>query len=198
MSMSAQLQAIGPVILASASPRRRELLAELHVPFEVVPSDATEAHNDNLTAREICEVNAFRKARAVALPNPQSLVIGADTLVYQGTKLFGKPKDLREAERMLSELSGNSHLVVTGVCLMHLARRQQRTFSETTHVSFRSLTRDQIASYIARVHTLDKAGAYAIQENGSDIILNIEGSYSNVVGLPLERLRLELARFLKG
>jgi septum formation protein len=197
MSLSAHLDSIGPVVLASASPRRSELLAQLEVPFQVIPSGAPEEHNDNFTAREICEVNAYRKARWVAREHPQSLVLGADTLVYLGTKLYGKPRDKKEAEQMLRDLSGKAHQVVTGVCLMHAARRQLRTFSDVTWVSFRKLSDQAIRQYVKAVNTLDKAGAYAIQENGSDIVESIRGSYSNVVGLPLEKLREEMTRFLR-
>ncbi len=181
-----------PVILASASPRRCALLRELDVPFQVVQSDATEIHNEQLTASELCQINAYRKARAVALAYPDSLVIGADTLVYLGTELFGKPVDTRHARQMLQKLQGKTHQVYTGVCLLHLRGRRQKLFAERTHVTFKPLTREEVQSYTEKVNTLDKAGAYAIQDNGDKIVADISGSYSNVVGLPLERLRNEL------
>ena len=181
-----------PLILASASPRRQELLRLLDVDFEVVPSDASELHDEQFTAAEIAQLNAYRKARAVAKKLPDALVIGADTLVYLGTKLFGKPADLKDAQRMLRELAGRTHQVVTGVCLMHLRTHRQRTFYDITDVQFRPLTAAHIAHYLAQMKPLDKAGAYAIQDGGELIIEEISGSFSNVVGLPVERLRKEL------
>src|SRR6478609_5583756 len=135
-------------ILASASPRRSELLRQLDVQFEVVPSDATELHNENLTAGEISQVNAYRKARAVAKRLPDALVLGADTLVYLGTRLFGKPKNLDEACAMLKSLQGESHQVVTGVCLLHLRSHRQRVFADSTEVKFRTLSVEQIQNYL--------------------------------------------------
>lgn len=114
------------LILASASPRRADLLRELGLRFRVVPSNAPEVHHEQLTARELCQLNAYRKARAVAKKIPDALVLGADTLVYCGTRLFGKPASLDEAERMISQLQGRKHQVVTGVCLIHLRRFRQR------------------------------------------------------------------------
>lgn len=180
------------IILASASPRRSLLLGEQGVPFTVVPSDAEEIHDENLTATELCQVNACRKARAVAKQHPDCLVVGADTLVTLGTRLYGKPADMAEAERMLSELQGQTHQVVTGVCLVQARAHRQRVFAELTDVTFRPLDAAQIRRYLQAVPTLDKAGAYAIQESGEKIISEISGSYSNVVGLPVERLREEL------
>lgn len=187
--------ALPPLILASVSPRRSELLRQLGHEFVVVPSDATEAHHEELTAREICLLNAYRKARAVAKRYPDALVLGADTLVYLGTRLYGKPADLADAERMLSELQGQTHLVVTGVCLLHLRRHQQRLFADTTYVTFHRLETGAIRHYLEQIQPLDKAGAYAIQEHGELIVEKIDGSYSNVVGLPVEQLGHELANW---
>ncbi|MFO1488521.1 MAG: Maf family protein [Verrucomicrobiota bacterium] len=181
-----------PIILASASPRRAELMRQLSVHYSVVPSDAAEMHDDQLTAREVSQLNAYRKARAVAKKHPDALVLGADTLVYLGTKLFGKPADEEDAYRMLKELSGKTHEVVTAVCLLQLRTHRQKLFYESTAVTFRELDTTQIRRYLKRVHTLDKAGAYAIQEDGDLIVQGISGSYTNVVGLPVERLRQEL------
>jgi septum formation protein len=184
-----------PIILASASPRRVELLRTLLPGIEVVPSDAPEVHDDQLTAWEMAQVNAYRKARAVAKKFPDNLVIGADTLVYldREARLFGKPADRAEAARMLGELQGRVHAVITGVCLLCLREHRQRSFAEWTDVRFHPLHREQIAKYLALIDPLDKAGAYAIQDHGELIVAEISGSYSNVVGLPLERLREELA-----
>lgn len=184
-----------PLILASASPRRADLLRELVTAFEVVPSDASEVHDEQLTAWEMAQVNAYRKARVVAKKFPDALVLGADTLVYldQETRLFGKPADRGDAERMLGELQGKEHAVITGVCLLHLRTHRQRVFADWTDVTFRPLTPEQIREYLDLIHPLDKAGAYAIQEHGDRIVAEIAGSYSNVVGLPLEKVRLELS-----
>ncbi|HOY60467.1 MAG TPA: Maf family protein [Verrucomicrobiota bacterium] len=181
-----------PVILASASPRREELLRGLGIDFAVCPARVAEVRREELTARELSLLNAFRKARAVARQFPDRRVLGADTLVSLGRRLYGKPRDLGEAVRMLRELAGRTHQVVTGVCLLHLRARRQRLFAEVTDVTFLPLTEGQIEAYLAAVNPLDKAGAYAIQERGSDLVAGIVGSYSNVMGLPLERLREEL------
>jgi septum formation protein len=184
--------ALPPIILASASPRRRELLAQLGLAFEVVPGHAAEAEDDHFTGRELSLLNAHRKARAVAKRHPDHLVIGADTVVYLGTRSLGKPRTVAEAAEMLAQLSGHTHQVLTGVCLLHLRGHHERLFAETAEVTFRALSAATIRAYVNTVHTLDKAGAYAIQERGGELVANLVGSYSNVVGLPLERLRAEL------
>lgn len=180
------------LILASASPRRSELLRELNLDFKVVSSDVPEIHHDNLTALEVSRINAYRKARAVAKKFPDALVLGADTLVYIDAALFGKPATLEDAYEMLQRLQGQTHHVVTAICLLHLRERRQRIFAETTAVTFRPLDAVKIRRYLNRVNPLDKAGAYAIQEEGDLIVERIIGSYTNVVGLPIERLKMEL------
>jgi septum formation protein len=189
------IQTNSPLILASASPRRRELLAQMGIAFEVVPSPASELHEEQLTARELSMLNAWRKARAVARRLPDRLVLGADTLVALGTRVFGKPRSMEEAEGMLAELEGKSHVVVTGVCLMQLRGHREVLFAETTRVTFRALDREQIRAYLSKVHPLDKAGAYAIQEHGADLILEVAGSYSNVVGLPVDEVAMALKKW---
>lgn len=181
-----------PLILASASPRRAELLRQLKLEFEVVPSDAAEAFDEYLSPLELCQLNAHRKARAVAKKIPDALVLGADTLVFLDHKIFGKPADLPDARRMLAELQGQTHRVVTGVCLIHLRLHHERIFAVSTDVTFRRLTPAQIDEYLKLVNPLDKAGAYGIQEHGEFIVSEISGSFSNVVGLPIERLMSEL------
>jgi septum formation protein len=180
------------VILASASPRRAELLRQLGLGFQVIPSDVPEVHHEQLTALEIAQVNAYRKARHVAKKFPDAVVIGADTLVTLDDTLFGKPANLEEAYVMLDRLQGRTHQVVTSVCLIHLRDHRQRIFAEATAVTFHRLDGVKIRRYLARVNPLDKAGGYAIQEDGDQIIERIDGSYTNVVGLPVERLRAEL------
>lgn len=180
------------VILASVSPRREELLEQLGVRFQVIPAKSAEVAPAYLTPHEICQVNAHRKARVVAREHPDVLVIGADTVVALGNQVFGKPANIAEARRMLAGLSGETHHVITGVALMHLARHREKLFAVSTRVVFRKLTAARIKEYTETVHTLDKAGAYAIQEHGEMIVEEISGSFSNVVGLPLERLKQEL------
>jgi septum formation protein len=184
-----------PLILASASPRRVDLLRQIVADFEVVPGDAPEIHDEQLTAWEMAQVNAYRKARTIAKKFPDSTVLGADTLVYldREGRLFGKPASGAEAVRMLGELQGKTHAVITGVCLLHLRNHRQRVFAEWTDVRFHPLTLTQIKAYLRMMNPLDKAGAYAIQEHGELIVAEISGSYSNVVGLPMERVREELA-----
>lgn len=181
-----------PLILASASPRRSELLRQLGLEFRVVPSSAAELHPDFLTGREICQVNAYRKARTVAKKFPDALVLGADTLVYLENRLFGKPRTLEEAYQMLELLEEKTHEVTTAVCLIHLRHHRQRLFAQTTSVTFRPLDAVTIRRYLTKVNPLDKAGAYAIQEEGDQIVDHISGSYTNVVGLPVEELRDQL------
>ena len=162
------------------------------VEFTVIPSDAEEVRDEQLTAREISQLNAYRKARAVAKKFPDALVLGADTLVYLDTTLFGKPENLEDACRMLKQLSGRTHEVVTAVCLLQLRNHRQKLFYDSTAVTFRPLNTKQIRRYIKQVNPLDKAGAYAIQEAGDLLVEKISGSYTNVVGLPVEKLREEL------
>src|SRR5215471_7716916 len=168
-----------PLILASSSPRRAELLRHLGLEFQTVPSDVGELHEDQLSARELAQINAYRKARSVAKKYPDALVLAADTLVCLETELFGKPASLEAAYLMLERLQGRTHEVVTAVCLLHLRQRRQRIFSESTAVTFRPLDAVKIRRYLTRVNPLDKAGAYAIQEDGDQIVQRVSGSYSN-------------------
>ncbi len=191
--MGTALKGSPPLILASASPRREEVLREAGFEFRVMPAEVREVHYEQLTAGELCQVNAYRKARAVAKRVPDALVLAADTLVCLEAALFGKPADLEEAYAMLARLQGRTHQVVTGICLLHLRNHRQAVFAESTAVSFRPLDDAGIRQYVSRVNPLDKAGAYAIQEQGDLVVEKIAGSYTNVVGLPMERLRAELA-----
>ncbi len=182
-----------PFILASASPRRAELLKLLPVEFTVIASEADEVAHEHLSPLEICQLNAHRKARTVAKKIPDALVLGADTLVFLDNEILGKPKNLPEARRMLAQLQGRTHQVVTGVSLIHLRSHCERIFAVSTDVLFHPLDAEQIRNYLAKINPLDKAGAYAIQEFGELIVSEISGSFSNVVGLPVEKLRAELA-----
>ena len=186
------------LILASASPRRSELLGEMGVPFTVVKADIHEVAPEHLSPVETAEINAYRKARAVAKKHPDMLVLGADTVVSLGTEQFAKPADMADAERMLAKLQGRTHLVITGVCLLQLRPYRQRLFAASTSVTFKKLHLGQIRRYLAKIHPFDKAGSYAIQDEGDLIVKNFQGSYSNVVGLPVHMVdtlshRLQLA-----
>jgi septum formation protein len=194
MLMDAPLNQAQPprLILASASPRRAELLRQMRVPFVVASVPTAEVAPEHLSPAETAQINAYRKARATARQHPDSLVLGADTVVSLGTEVFGKPADAADAERMLARLQGRTHQVITGVCLMRLRPYRQQLFAVSTAVSFRKLHRGQIRRYLAKIFPFDKAGGYAIQEEGDLIVKSLAGSFSNVVGLPVERLREEL------
>ena len=181
-----------PLILASSSPRRAELLKQLNLDFQIVASNAPEMFDEQLSPLELCQLNAHRKARAVAKKHPDALVLGADTLVFLNGEILGKPMDVAEARRMLGRLQGRTHQVVTGVSLIHLRVLRERTFAASTDVMFHPLSADQISLYLSKMNPLDKAGAYAIQERGDTIVAGISGSFSNVVGLPMEMLREEI------
>jgi septum formation protein len=181
-----------PLILASASPRRAELMRQLDLDFQVVPSDAAEILDGQLSPLELCQLNAHRKARVIAKKHPDALVLGADTLVFLEGEIMGKPADVAEARRMLGRLQGRTHQVVTGVSLIHWRALRERTFAISTAVTFHPLTTGQINVYLSKMNPLDKAGAYAIQEHGDTIVSGISGSFSNVVGLPLEMLKEEI------
>ncbi len=180
-------------ILASASPRRRELLARLQPRFRVVVPEVEEWEPEHADPVEQVRENARRKGHAVALRYPQALVIAADTTVALGRRVFAKPANRAEAVAMLRALSGRSHTVVTGVSLHHGARH--REFHDTSEVVFRELDEAAIAAYLERVHVYDKAGAYAAQEHRDLIIARTSGSFENIMGLPLQRLREELVQF---
>mgnify|MGYP000344962822 CR=1 FL=1 len=185
-----------PVILASASPRRVELLRQVVFRFRVLPSAAPECEQEQFTAWEVAQLNAHRKARRIAKQHPDHLVIGADTVVCRGTKFYNKPADAADARRMLRELSGKTHQVITGVCLLHLRGHREALFAETTMVKFHRLTPATIQRYVTTANPLDKAGAYGIQDQGELLVESIDGSYTNVMGLPVERLRAEMQAWL--
>ncbi len=176
------------VILASASPRRKQLLREMGVKFRAIASDVDEAPPAHLSPRGVALRLAWLKARAVARQFPDVVVIGADTIVVLDGKLYEKPRDLADAARMLGELQGKTHRVITGVCVLHLGEKRKALFAETTKVTFKAMSVAEIREYLRLIHPLDKAGAYAAQEYTERIIERTEGSFSNVVGLPTEKL----------
>jgi septum formation protein len=182
------------LILASGSPRRHALLAEAGLSFKVVVAAVTESSSPALSMRELTTWNAARKAIAVARKYRNAVVLGADTLVSIDGEAIGKPADLAEAASILRRLSGREHQVCTAVCLCS-GTRPPRSFCVLSHVRFRALDNEQIASYLATVNPLDKAGAYAAQGDGRKIIARIRGSYTNVVGLPMEETLRALRTF---
>jgi septum formation protein len=180
-------------ILASASPRRRELLALAGLDFIVRAPDTEEILGPGWDAAEAARSLAAQKAGAVAARYPGDCVIAADTVVETGGALLGKPRDEADAARMLRLLSGREHRVVTGVCLRLGAAA--RVFSQETRVRFYPLNDAEIAAYIRTGEPMDKAGAYGIQGRGALLVESIAGDYCNVVGLPLARLARELRGF---
>jgi septum formation protein len=176
-----------PVVLASSSPRRRELLEQAGVSFEVVASPAEEIHDPAMKPDLLCELNATLKAEAVAIFRPDATVIGSDTLVFIDDLPLGKPADLEEARGMLRRLSGRTHRVCTGVCVIYPGGGKN-VFHDTTEVTFLKLDDAAIEEYFALVNPLDKAGAYGIQESGERIIAGIRGNFDNVMGLPVGKV----------
>ena len=181
-----------PVILASASPRRSQLLASMDIEFEVVPSHIEELVDGYDFIPDLCEANAGIKAEPIADMHPECLVIAGDTMVYLEDTLYGKPTDIDDAHRMLTRLQGRTHQVTTGVSLIYHNEEISKSFSVITNVTFLSLDAGQISEYLAKIDPLDKAGGYAIQEHKQMIAKRVSGSVSNVVGLPVERLKEEL------
>ena len=178
------------LILASGSPRRRELLTELGVDFEVGTVEVHELEGDSargFSPGELARENARRKAAAAAERWPGRLVLGADTVVALEGRFFGKPDSPEEARDFFRELSGRTHEVTTG-CVLVDTSGETEVFHETTRVTFRVLSEETIARYLADVQVLDKAGGYALQERGEWIVERVEGSRSNVIGLPVEAL----------
>lgn len=194
----ANLKLSGTFILASGSPRRKELLSELVYDFQVIPSTAEEIKIHPQGPVALISENAKIKAGDVAREYPKAWVLGADTLVFLEGKPFGKPRDMEQATKMLLTLSGKTHTVATGICLKNISVDKEIIFSEESFVTFKKLSVEMIESYFQVVDPLDKAGAYAIQTNPDMIIERWEGSLSNVIGLPVERLREELKHLKLG
>jgi septum formation protein len=186
-----------PLILASISPRRRRLLLEHGYDFRVIPADVDEIAPAHLSAGEITLCNARSKAHAVARDHPRSLVLGVDTVVSFEGEIFGKPAHKEAALAMLQRLNGRAHEVYSGVWLRHAVSHRERGFIAITRVQFRRLTDAQLNAYLTRIGPLDKAGAYAAQDDGGELIAHIEGSLSNVIGLPMEELSTALREFRK-
>jgi septum formation protein len=185
------------IILASQSPRRQQLLNELCLKFDVVIKEYTETYPEDLNGEQIARYISAEKAKTFKDGlSDNEIVITADTIVWCNNHVLGKPSDYNDAVRILKEISGNTHEVITGVTLLSSSR--EITFSESTKVTFEPLSDDEIKYYIDTFKPYDKAGAYGIQEwIGIAACSHIDGSYFNVVGLPVQKLRLELEKFIK-
>jgi septum formation protein len=184
------------IILASRSPRRQQLLRELGLEFEIIVKDFYEIYPEGLRGEEIARYVAHQKAVSMIDElSDNDIVITADTIVWCNNKVLGKPKDFEDAVRILKEISGNTHEVITGVCICSTSK--ERIFSVSTKVTFETLSEEEIRYYVGEFRPYDKAGAYGIQEwIGIAACSYIEGSYFNVVGLPVHRLYKELKQFI--
>ncbi len=184
------------IILASASPRRYELLKKLGLEFTVVPSNVREEHTLRTNIENLVRHNTFNKGMAVAQKHPDALIISADTVVALGDRILGKPKNEREAAEMLRLLSGKIHAVYTAIGLFFQRYEKSMLDVVCTRVRFRSISEEEIWAYINTGEPFDKAGAYGIQGQGALLVEGIEGCYYNVVGLPLSRLFTMLTEFM--
>ena len=184
------------IILASQSPRRKELLSLIADNFEIIPADIDESLPENTDVFSAAEILATKKAEYIAKDNPDKLVIGCDTVVICEGKILGKPKNEADAFEMLSLLSGKAHKVLSGVCLCKNGKA--RSFTQSSDVYFYLLTEAEINEYIATRDPFDKAGSYGIQTQGYFMVEKIDGDYNNIVGLPIARLRREIISFLGG
>jgi len=183
-----------PLILASSSPRRRELLTTVGIPFKVVPSKIEEDINSMTEFEQLAIEMAKQKAQEVYNRLGDGWILGADTIVVIDGKVFGKPKDLKDAEYMLKTLSGREHIVITGFCIVNPLGDISHIEAVKSKVFIRELTSDEIKAYLSTKEPFDKAGAYAVQGIGAFMIKAITGSYTNVVGLPLCELILALKK----
>ena len=183
-----------PLILASASPRRHELLGQLGIPFTVVTAAVTEYEDPAADPRVLVAHNAALKADWVAARHPNAMVLGADTTVFLDGTVLNKPADAREARAMLRRLSGRTHTVFTGLAVRRRSDGLRLEGEATSEVTFLPLDEGAIEGYLARVHTLDKAGGYSIQDRGDLVVAGYRGSYSNIMGLPLESTKQILTR----
>ena len=181
------------LVLASESPRRRELLKLLVSEFDAVSSDARELTlAECRSPEELVKNNAWRKAQAVADDFPEAWVLGADTVIEYNNLVYGKPRDLAEAAQFLRTFSGREHKVLTGVALINAAGKKSDCFVAESKVRFRTLNDDLIDEYLSLVPVLDKAGAYGIQDHGEMLVESVDGELENIIGLPVAALAVRL------
>jgi septum formation protein len=183
------------LVLASSSPRRAALLFDSGFEFEIAPPRLTEKFDVAVTLRELTLWNAIRKGLSVAQTRPDAVVLAADTLVALENEIIGKPANVDEAAKLLRRLSGRTHEVCSAVLIYHQTSGRSAVFDDISRVLFRRLNAAMINNYLAKVNPFDKAGAYAAQGSGAEIIAKIEGSFTNVVGLPMEKTIAALAKF---
>lgn len=183
-------------ILASASPRRKELLSIYVKDFKIMPADIDETVPDNIALEDAPLYTAKEKAAAVFNKlNEDEIIITADTIVMLDNKIYGKPKDKLDAYNMIKTLSGKTHQVITGICCYSKDKQINIEFSDVTNVSFTDISDEIIEKYLENAEYIDKAGAYAVQGLASMFVEKIEGSYDNVVGLPMGRLARNLIKY---
>ena len=183
------------IILASASPRRKEILEKTGLQFTVDESSYEEETDSGLKPRELARYLSREKAREVARRHRNALIIAADTIVVSGGRLFGKPRSKQEAREMLKALSGKSHSVITGFTIIDTKEKKEFSKTVESKVFFKKLSADEIEAYIRSGEPFDKAGAYGIQGLGAVIVKKIEGDFFNVMGLPLNALSESLKKF---
>lgn len=180
------------IILASSSPRRKELLTTAGVKFDIIVKEVDESIPDGTKPEAAAVMTATKKAKAVAIENSEAVVIGADTIVVCDDKILGKPRNEEHAKEILRMLSGREHEVITGVCL--IKGEKISSFAKVSKVRFYELTDDEIESYVDTKECMDKAGAYGIQGLGCTLVESIEGDYFNIVGLPVAAVVKEIAK----
>ena len=186
------------LILASRSPRRQILLRQIGLEFEVRESGIIEEFDSRKSLEENVKILSERKARAVARPDDNAIIIGADTIVALGSEILGKPKDEREASHMLATLSSRTHEVCTGFSLLDLPSSMTTSSFEVTKVTFRTLSADEIREYVKNGSPMDKAGGYGIQDDyGAVFVEKVEGCFYNVVGFPLAKFYVTMQEFVK-
>ena len=176
------------LILASQSPRRSDLLTQIDADFEVIVSNYEENHNFSSDPEELAKLHACGKAEEVytrTKDRKADVILGVDTLVYLNSEILGKPKDRQDAKKMITKLSGHTHQVMSAMCFIRIVDGYRQIHIETTHVTFYELTEDEVEKYLDTGEWDDKAGGYAIQGAAKEFVKNIDGDFSNVVGLPL-------------
>ena len=181
------------IILASASPRRKQLLSTIIDDFEVVVSDVDEEVASNISSTDVAEYLATQKTLSVSQKYPDDIVIGSDTVILYNNKIYGKAKDREDAKEMLKTFSGNTHQVITGVCIS--CKNKTISFSSVSDVCFYNLSENEIDFYLDSGEYIDKAGSYAIQGKGSLFVKEIRGDYNSIVGLPVSKLYRVLKEF---